>query len=135
VLPCGNTQPWGVNPEDNSRVGAPKAFHGCLQPCSSSFCNDAAWCQTVTAPLFVWIHQRHGEGDKLHGQQPAFYRINTQTYSCEPSHLRGHSSFIFCEDTTQGAADTCNKLLLSWCRARHKKLLLTVQEIFFALTG
>ena len=68
----------GVNLEEKSGVGFPKAVCRCTQPHSGNSCDVAG-----AKLLFLWIHHRHGEGGgggggggggMLHGQQPVLKR-------------------------------------------------------------
>ena len=125
----------GVNLEEKSGVGVPKAVRRCLQLPSGSYCGGAG-------AKLSWPYCSFGStsdverGDVLHGQLSVLH-ITTPRLTSTVTHLhshihnlRGHSSFAVGVDTTRGARDTGYKLILIWRRAWRQGLLPMVGGIF-----
>ena len=127
----------GVNLEEKSGVGIPKAVCRCTQPHSGNFC-DAVVANYNDPDIHLdpsptW--RESGEGGEHsawatacppHNIAQAYIHSITYTYfhTC-----RGHSSFAIRVDTTRGATDTGYKPSLDWRRARRQELLPTLGEV------
>lgn len=127
----------GVNLEEKSGVGVPKAVRHCHQPRSGSSCDDAGAKLYRPCCSFGYISVVE-RGDVLHGQHAVPHIIPPRltsyymqiTLTLTSTAWRGHSSFATGVDTTRGAADTGYKPSLNWRRAWRQGLLPTVGEIF-----
>ena len=124
----------GVNLEEKSGVGVPKAVCRCTQPHSGNSCNVAGaklswpWCSfgSITDVERGEGHAAWATACSPHNTVQAYIHSITYTYFHT---WRGQSNFTIHVDTTRGATNTGYKPSLDWRRTRPQGLLPTLGEI------
>ena len=103
----------GVNPEEKSGAGVPKAVRSCIQRASGNSC-DASGAKMYRPLPFLWIHRLRGEGEHAAwatscspyypAQASALVTLRIKHQHVTPYTWRGHSNFAGGVDTTRKAA-------------------------------